>query len=295
MNLNKISNLIKTKRKNLGMTQSELAEKLFVTEKAVSRWETGRGTPDISLLLPLAKELKIDVSVLLNGEDNEATKNNIEQIINYNELVKTKKFDFRFKGIVFFYVFSILLFLVYLRFEYDPNIELHYFVRLLLFFIASLFIVLGNKIYENYYVEKLENKKKITKFSQWIVFFYYVVLLFNMVIFARYNSVNRYNLIPFQSIVEILKQGRFYSIIINIFGNLFVFMPLEYFMIELFKVNKFLKNLLVSFVVILMIETFQFIFKVGVFDIDDIILCVTGMMLFYGIYNKIKNSNLIQV
>ena len=59
MNLNKISNFIKTKRKELGLTQEELAQKLFVTEKAISRWETGRGTPDISLLIPLAKILKI--------------------------------------------------------------------------------------------------------------------------------------------------------------------------------------------------------------------------------------------
>lgn len=41
MNLNKISNFIKIKRKELGITQEELAERLFVTEKAVSRWETG--------------------------------------------------------------------------------------------------------------------------------------------------------------------------------------------------------------------------------------------------------------
>ena len=66
MNLNKISSLIKKKRKSLGMTQTELANKLFVTEKAVSRWETGKGTPDISLLIPLSKELNIDVSELLN-------------------------------------------------------------------------------------------------------------------------------------------------------------------------------------------------------------------------------------
>ena len=52
MDLNKISNFIKAKRKELNLTQEELAEKLFVTEKAVSRWETGRGTPDISLLIP---------------------------------------------------------------------------------------------------------------------------------------------------------------------------------------------------------------------------------------------------
>ena len=68
MNLSKISCFIQTKRKELGRTQEALAERLFVTNKAVSRWENGKETPDISLLLPLAKELKVDVSELLNGE-----------------------------------------------------------------------------------------------------------------------------------------------------------------------------------------------------------------------------------
>ena len=69
MDLNKISNFIKAKRKELGITQDELAEKLFVTEKAISRWETDRGTPDISLLIPLSKELDISVSELLNEKE----------------------------------------------------------------------------------------------------------------------------------------------------------------------------------------------------------------------------------
>ena len=90
MNINKISNFIKTKRKELGLTQEELAQKLFVTEKAVSRWETGRGTPDISLLIPLAKILNVDVSELLNGE------NNIEEVIKYNELNKKSKFNLQY-------------------------------------------------------------------------------------------------------------------------------------------------------------------------------------------------------
>ena len=96
MDLNKISNFIKTKRKELGITQDELAEKLFVTEKAISRWETGRGTPDISLLLPLSKELNIDVSELLNGEENKKNKNEVEQLIEYNEITKANKYNFQF-------------------------------------------------------------------------------------------------------------------------------------------------------------------------------------------------------
>jgi len=288
MDLNKISNFIKSKRKELGITQDELAEKLFVTEKAISRWETGRGTPDISLLIPLSKALKIDVSELLNGEENKKSNNEVEKLIEYNEISKSKKFNLYFKLIVFFYSLSILSFLMYLRFEFNPNIELNYFIRLFIIVIASTFIVIGNKIYENNYVEKTEDKKKIRKISQIIIFIYYIILLFNMVIFARYNSVSSYNLIPFKSIIEIFNNGNLYSIIINIFGNLLIFMPLEYFLIELFKLNKFSVNSIISFFIILIIEIFQLIFKVGVFDIDDLIICTLGMILFYILYKKIK-------
>jgi len=141
MDIDKISSFIKEKRKKLGYTQEQLAEKLMVTEKAVSRWETGRGTPDISLLIPLSKELKTDVSELLNGEENK-----IEKIIEYNEITKKNKFNIQFKIVILFYILSILSFLFYLRFEYDPNIEVNYFMRLLIIVIASIFVIIGNKI-----------------------------------------------------------------------------------------------------------------------------------------------------
>ena len=290
MELNKISNFIKKKRKELGITQEELAEKLFVTEKAISRWETGRGTPDISLLIPLSKELKIDVSELLNGEENKKCKNEVEQLIEYNYILKVNKFGFKFKIVIFLYVLSLLSFLFYLRVEYNPSIELNYLFRLLIIIISSLFIIISNKIYENNCVEKITDKKKILKFSQSIVFLYYIILMFNMVIFARYNSVNGYNIIPFKSIINEFIMGNVYSIIINVFGNFLIFMPLEYFNIELFKINNLSINFLLSFVVIFAIELFQFIFKAGVFDIDDLILRALGMMLFYFMYKKTRKK-----
>ena len=289
MDLNKISNFIKAKRKELNLTQEELAEKLFVTEKAVSRWETGRGTPDISLLIPLSKALKVEILEILNGEENKKNKNDIEKLIEYNELIKKSKFNFKIKLIILLYVLSILFFLSYLRVEYNPNIELNYFIRLFLVVISSILIVIGNRIYANNYVEKIEDKMKVDKLSKTIVFIYYIILLFNMVIFARYSNITSYNIIPFASITNLITNGNLYTIVINLFGNLLIFMPLEYFIIELFKVNKFKQNLLLSFIIILMIETSQFILKIGVFDIDDIIICTFGMMIFYVIYNSIKN------
>ena len=59
---------IRALREKRGDTQKELAEKLSVSDKAVSKWETGRGLPDITLLEPLAKTLGVSVTELLSGE-----------------------------------------------------------------------------------------------------------------------------------------------------------------------------------------------------------------------------------
>lgn len=59
--------VIRELREKKGLTQAELAEKLFVSDKAVSKWEMGKGYPDITLLEPIAKALDISVSELLAG------------------------------------------------------------------------------------------------------------------------------------------------------------------------------------------------------------------------------------
>ena len=61
--------MIKRLREEKKLTQSELAEKIFVTDKAVSKWETGRGYPDISLVEALAKALDVSVIELLSGKN----------------------------------------------------------------------------------------------------------------------------------------------------------------------------------------------------------------------------------
>jgi len=61
--------MIKRLREERKLTQLELAEKLFVSDKTVSKWETGKGYPDIKLLEPLAKALGVSVFELLSGND----------------------------------------------------------------------------------------------------------------------------------------------------------------------------------------------------------------------------------
>ena len=59
---------IKALRERRKLTQAELAEKIGVSSKTVSKWETAKGLPDISLLQPLAQALGISVIELMNGQ-----------------------------------------------------------------------------------------------------------------------------------------------------------------------------------------------------------------------------------
>ena len=87
----KIGRFIAEHRKLVGLTQMQLAEMLSVTDRAVSKWETGRAMPDSSIMLDLCEILKISVNDLLCGEvvtadnyDKELQKNLIE-VINLKE------------------------------------------------------------------------------------------------------------------------------------------------------------------------------------------------------------------
>ena len=68
MNQEKIGKFIAECRKHKNMTQSELAEKLGVTDKSIGNWENGRNMPDLSLFKPLCSELDITINELLSGE-----------------------------------------------------------------------------------------------------------------------------------------------------------------------------------------------------------------------------------
>ena len=64
----KIGNFIAERRKQKNLTQAQLAEKLNITDRAVSKWETGRSMPDSSVMLELCEILEISVNELLRGE-----------------------------------------------------------------------------------------------------------------------------------------------------------------------------------------------------------------------------------
>ena len=92
MNQEQIGKFIASLRKEKNITQEQLAEKLKVSVKSVSRWENGKTMPDLSMLPILADGLNASVSEILNGrkmtkEELIKLKGTIEQLIEYNERV----------------------------------------------------------------------------------------------------------------------------------------------------------------------------------------------------------------
>ena len=104
MNQEKIGKFIAKCRKDKKMTQSDLAEKLGVTDKSIGNWENGRNMPDLSLFKPLCDELDITINELLSGEKlkkeeyQEKFEENIINTIDYS----TKKINLirNYMGIV---------------------------------------------------------------------------------------------------------------------------------------------------------------------------------------------------
>ena len=71
MNQEKFGKFIREVRNELKLTQQDLADEIGVSDRAISKWENGRGMPDISLLIPLSKALNVTVLELLNGEKSD--------------------------------------------------------------------------------------------------------------------------------------------------------------------------------------------------------------------------------
>ena len=87
----KIGKFIAQCRKNKNFTQAQLAEKLGITDRAVSKWETGKGLPDASIMLELCNELGISVNELLSGEVIEMENYNVKAEENLLEMKKQKE------------------------------------------------------------------------------------------------------------------------------------------------------------------------------------------------------------
>lgn len=91
MNQYKSGQLIARKRKEKNMTQAELAERLGISNKSVSKWETGKCMPDYSVIEPLCAELGISAGELLNGEESGMSDDAAMRIIERVQVLEKQK------------------------------------------------------------------------------------------------------------------------------------------------------------------------------------------------------------
>ena len=160
-------------------------------------------------------------------------------------------------------------------------------IYFLLFNILGLCITIYLSSYYTY--KETKNRSSSSKMLK-IYSFIFIVLVFLATSvfrghhlslnFKNWNSGN-INLIPLTNTIADLKTN------LNLLlGNIFLLVPLMYLYPRNIKNNNFFKTTLACFLTSLLLETFQFIFGVGQFDIDDIILNTMGSVIFYPLFNK---------
>ena len=269
MDCKKVGLLIKQKRLEKNMTQQELADRLHITDRAISNWERGLRAPDISLLQELSAILELNISDILSGEEHARQGLNItDKIIIILCLLLPGT------------IISVSLMLSCFRTEY--------------ILIGSIFILIAYLLF----LKKEKNqylKKKIT----WLLFILYIIFLLSTTIYTKLISGTIYsklqieaNIIPFSSIIETItllvtkSQGITYLFNYLILDML-LFIPLGIFLPILFSQTINIKRIILICLSISFIkELLQLLLNVGMFDIDDIILNVVGALLSYIIFKN---------
>ena len=139
----KIGKFIAESRKKNNLTQMQLAEKLNITDRAISKWENGKAMPDSSIMLDLCNELKISVNELLSGEMIDM--NNYNEIAEKNLLEMAKKEEMQNKKLMMYEnvigfgsTISFLTLIFVTSFLIENNIA-----RILLFILAFVLLIIG--------------------------------------------------------------------------------------------------------------------------------------------------------
>ncbi|MBP3755618.1 MAG: helix-turn-helix domain-containing protein [Lachnospiraceae bacterium] len=159
----KIGQFLKQLRKEKGITQEEFAEKIGVSGRTVSRWETGSNMPDISLLVDIADFYDVDVREIIEGEKksemmNEEIRDTAEKMAVYAGAEKSKLLRLaQFFGIIGIIAMSVAT--IFTCVNYEPS--LMSFVTVLLSFTALLSMMVMT-LYVTGVLRKIAGNKKIT-------------------------------------------------------------------------------------------------------------------------------------
>ena len=138
--------------------------------------------------------------------------------------------------------------------------------------------------------------KKNARFILWVLFVIYCFIVAYIVFFSRgfrtqytYSHYWKYftNFIPFKTIlnyVKLYKDGLRILSVLQLLGNFVLFLPMGIFLPCVFKVlDRFWKVIISVFVMVLCVEVIQFLLRVGIIDVDDLIFNLCGAMIGYGI------------
>ncbi len=143
MNQIKIGKFIAKCRKKNNLTQMQLAEKLNITDRAISKWKNGKGMPDSSIMLDLCNELKISVNELLCGEFIEM--NNYNEVAEKMLLEMAQKEEMQNKKLMmyenvigFSSTISFLILIFVTSFLVENNIA-----KIVLFILAFVLLIIG--------------------------------------------------------------------------------------------------------------------------------------------------------
>lgn len=145
----------------------------------------------------------------------------------------------------------------------------------------------------------IKNTTKRQKMG-WVIFIIYLIFLAYFLFFSDYfgrgghiREEYAYNLVPFKEIKRFIVYRHvvgLWSFLLNIVGNIAGFMPFGFFLPVISRRSRrFFNTVLLSFLFSLCIETTQLIFKVGSFDVDDMILNALGGMFGYILYKIIQH------
>lgn len=143
MNQEKIGKFIQEQRKKNNLTQAELAERLNITDRAISKWENARSMPDSFIMLDLCKELKITVNELLSGKTID--KNNYNEIAEKQLLEMAKKEEIQNKKLMMYEIvigYSSTISFLTLIFVTSFLVENH-MAKVPLFILAFALLIIG--------------------------------------------------------------------------------------------------------------------------------------------------------
>jgi len=133
---------------------------------------------------------------------------------------------------------------------------------------------------------------KFLKITASLLYFLILIYIFFFARRRRYVTYNEINLVPFKNIIPEAEPVHDFGSMnydSNLIGNILIFIPFSFILIEGLKVRKLSNIILTTLIVSFTVELLQYIFKVGVADINDIILNTAGAGIGYYIYSIYKH------